>query len=228
MSVTVPTLKYYQMKKLSHGTLAAAIIMLAVIVDQVVKLWVKTHFYYGEELEITSWFKLLFIQNNGMAFGWEMGSKFFLTWFRIIATVAFIAYLWKIRRRDDLPRGFVVCIALITAGALGNVLDCVFYGRIFDDPAAPAVAQLFPADGGYASWFNGKVVDMFYFPLVEWDWGGEHYVFFRPVFNVADSCLTVSIFTLILFYSKHLVKGDEKSTGEEEKIKDKNTTQPAE
>ena len=205
------------MKKLSNGTLAAAIIVLAVIVDQVVKLWVKTHFYLGEELEITSWFKLLFIQNNGMAFGWEMGSKFFLTWFRIIATIAFIAYLWKIRKRGDLPRGYVVCIALITAGALGNVLDCVFYGKIFNDPAAPTVAQLFPPEGGYASFFNGKVVDMFYFPLIEWDWSGEHYVFFRPVFNVADACLTVSIFTLIIFYSKHLIKNDEKEEEKKEK-----------
>ena len=208
------------MKKLSNGTLAAAIIVLAVIVDQVVKLWVKTHFFLGEEVEVTSWFKLLFIQNNGMAFGWEMGSKFFLTWFRIIATIAFIAYLWKIRKRSDLPRGYVVCIALITSGALGNVLDCVFYGKIFNDPVAPNVAQLFPPEGGYTSFFNGKVVDMFYFPLVEWDWGGEHYVFFRPVFNVADACLTVSIFTLIIFYSKHIVKSDDKEDKEDDE-KDK-------
>lgn len=193
------------MKKLSNGTLAAAIIVLAVIVDQVVKLWVKTHFYLGEELEITSWFKLLFIQNNGMAFGWEMGSKFFLTWFRIIATIAFIAYLWKIRKRGDLPRGYVVCIALITAGALGNVLDCVFYGKIFNDPAAPTVAQLFPPEGGYASFFNGKVVDMFYFPLWTWpEWmpfvGGDK--FFEPVFNFADSCITCGVVALLLFYTK--------------------------
>ena len=213
------------MKKLSHGALAAIIIALAVIVDQVVKIWVKTHFFYGEEVEVTSWFRLLFIQNNGMAFGWEMGSKFFLTWFRIIATVAFIYYLWKIRRRTDLPRGYVICIALITAGALGNVLDCVFYGKIFNDPLAPEVAQMFPPEGGYASFFNGKVVDMFYFPLIEWDWSGEHYVFFRPVFNVADACLTVSIFTLIIFYSKHLIKGDEKEEDEDKnEEKDKKTS----
>ena len=204
------------MKRLSHGTLAAIIIVAAVIVDQLVKIWVKTHFFLGEEVEVTSWFKLLFIENNGMAFGMEFGSKFFLTWFRIIATVAFIYYLWKIRRRNDLPRGYVACIALITAGAMGNVIDCISYGVLFNNPAPPQVAQLLPPEGGYAALFNGRVVDMLYFPLCEWDWpawmplwGGEHFVFFQPVFNIADSCLTVSVITLILFYHKHLLKADD-------------------
>ncbi len=199
------------MRRLSHGWLAAIIIVAVIIIDQCVKVWVKTHFYYGEELVITSWFRLLFIENNGMAFGMELGSKMLLTWFRIIAVAGFAYYIFKIRRRTDLPRGYIVCIALITAGAAGNVLDCIFYGVIFNAPQFPEVAQLFPPDGGYGTWFHGRVVDMFYFPLCEWDWpawmpmvGGQHFVFFQPIFNVADAALSVSVVVLIIFYAKHL------------------------
>ena len=199
------------MKRLSHGWLAAIIIVAVIIIDQSLKVWVKTHFYYGEELQIASWFRLLFIENNGMAFGMELGSKMLLTWFRIIAVVGFTYYLFKLRRRTDLPRGYIACIALITAGAAGNVLDCIFYGVIFNAPQFPEVAQLFPPEGGYGTLFNGRVVDMFYFPLFEWDWptwlplvGGEHFVFFQPIFNVADAALSVSVIVLIIFYAKHL------------------------
>jgi signal peptidase II len=203
--------------KLSNGKLAALIIALVIVIDQALKIWVKTHFYYGEEVEITSWFKLLFIENNGMAFGMELGSKFFLTWFRIIAVVLLIWYLLKLRRRPDVPKGYFVCIAFITAGALGNVIDCIFYGVIFDAPQAPQVAQFFPPGGGYESLFNGRVVDMFYFPLCEWDWpqwmpviGGQHFKFFEPIFNFADACLSVSVITLILFYSKYFINSGKK------------------
>ncbi len=202
------------MKKLSNGWLAAIVIFLVIIVDQALKIWVKTHFYYGESFEITSWFKLLFIENNGMAFGMELGSKMFLTWFRIIAVALFIYYLAKLNRRTDVPRGYVVCIAMITAGALGNVIDCISYGVIFNAPAAPEVAQLFPAEG-YQTLFNGRVVDMLYFPLCEWDWpmwmpvvGGEHFLFFQPIFNIADASLSVSVVVLILFYSKYLAANE--------------------
>ena len=197
--------------KLTNGKLAALIIALVIVIDQAVKIWVKTHFYYGEELEITSWFKLLFIENNGMAFGMELGSKLLLTTFRIIASGAFIYYLWRLRNRSDIPKGYVACIAMITAGALGNVIDCVAYGVIFNNPMPPQVAQLFPPDGGYATLFNGRVVDMLYFPLCEWNWpqwvpmiGGNHFVFFQPIFNIADASLCVSVFLLILFYSRQL------------------------
>ena len=137
--------------KLSNGKLAALIIALVIVIDQAVKIWVKTHFYYGEEVSVTSWFRLLFIENNGMAFGMELGSKLVLTLFRIIASGAFIYYLLRLRNRSDVPRGYVVCIALITAGALGNVIDCIAYGLIFNNPMPPQVAQLFPPDGGYAT-----------------------------------------------------------------------------
>ena len=208
------------MRRLTHGWLAAIIIVAVIIIDQCVKIWVKTHFYYGEELQITSWFRLLFIENNGMAFGMELGSKMLLTWFRIIAVICFVYYLFKIRHRSDLPRGYVACISLITAGAAGNVIDCIFYGVIFNAPAVPEVAQLFPPDGGYGTLFHGRVVDMFYFPLCEWNWpqwmpmaGGEHFVFFQPIFNVADAALSVSVIVLIIFYAKHL-------SGSEEKVED--------
>ena len=212
------------MRRLTHGWLAAIIIVAVIIIDQCVKIWVKTHFYYGEELQITSWFRLLFIENNGMAFGMELGSKMLLTWFRIIAVIGFVYYLFKIRRRTDLPRGYVACISLITAGAAGNVIDCIFYGVIFNAPAFPEVAQLFPPDGGYGTLFHGRVVDMFYFPLCEWNWpqwmpmaGGEHFVFFQPIFNVADAALSVSVVVLILFYAKHL-SGTEEKTEDTEAI----------
>ena len=200
------------MKKISNGWLATIIIALAIIIDQATKIWVKTHFFYGEQVELTSWFKIAFIENNGMAFGMELGSKAILTWLRIIFSILFIYYLIKIRKRTDLPKGFVACVALITAGAIGNVLDCIAYGQLFNDPMPPEVAQFLPSEGGYASLFNGKVVDMLYFPLAEWDWpqwmpgiGGKHFLFFEPIFNVADACLTTSILVLVIFYNKYLV-----------------------
>ena len=221
------------MKKISNGWLATIIIVVAIIIDQATKIWVKTHFYYGEQVDVASWFKILFIENNGMAFGMELGSKTVLTWLRIIFSALFIYYLYKIRSRTDLPRGFVACVAFITAGAIGNVIDCVAYGQLFNDPIAPQVAQFLPSEGGYASLFNGKVVDMLYFPLCEWDWpqwmpgvGGEHFLFFQPIFNVADACLTTSIIVMILFYSKYHA-GDKKKEEEasEEGETNKNATE---
>lgn len=208
--------------KISNGKLAALIIALVIIIDQALKVWVKTHFYFGEEYEITSWFKLLFIENNGMAFGMELGSKLLLTMFRIIASVAVIYYLWRMRNRGDVPKGYIICIALFTAGALGNVIDCIAYGLIFNNPIPPQVAQLFPPEGGYATLFNGKVVDMLYFPLCEWDWplwmpwiGGSHFIFFQPIFNIADASLSVSVIALILCYPRYLATVTSKKEEEE-------------
>ena len=217
--------------KISNGKLAALIMVLVIVIDQAVKIWVKTHFYYGEEVAITSWFRLLFIENNGMAFGMELGSKLMLTLFRIIASCALIYYLWQLSNRNDIPRGYMVCIALITAGALGNAIDCVAYGVIFNSPAPPQVAQLFPPDGGYTTLFNGRVVDMLYFPLCEWNWpqwmpwiGGNHFVFFQPIFNVADASLCVSVFVLILFYARFLatLTSDKKAVEELEQVSEEN------
>lgn len=219
------------MKRLSNASLAAIIIAVVIIIDQAVKIWVKTHFFYGEAVDVTSWFKIQFIENNGMAFGMELGSKLLLTWFRIIAVAAFCYYLYKIRNRADLPRGYVACIALITAGALGNVIDCIAYGVIFNDPAPTQVAQFLPPEGGYATLFNGKVVDMLHFPLCSWTWpewmplvGGNHFEFFQPIFNIADACLSCSVIALILFYSKHLLTTDDDKDKASDKVAEKTSS----
>ncbi|MDE5744150.1 MAG: lipoprotein signal peptidase [Paramuribaculum sp.] len=196
----------------SHkGLLALAVILIVVILDQVIKIWVKTHFYLGEDYRIFDWCQLVFVQNNGMAFGMEMGSKLFLTLFRIVAVGALAWIIFKIKDKQWVSTGFMICIALITAGAAGNIIDCVFYGVIFDNPYPPEIAVLFPEGGGYAPLFHGMVVDMFYFPLFSFDWpewipwiGGRNFLFFQPVFNLADAAISVGMVVLVLFYGKYL------------------------
>ena len=197
--------------KLSKGLLATIIIAAVVIIDQAIKIYVKTHFYLGEDVTVTSWFHLVFIENNGMAFGMELVGKLFVTLFRVALAGALIWYIWKIRNYVRVTAGYIVCLALIVAGALGNIIDCLFYGLIFNNPMPPEVATMFPADGGYASLFHGRVVDMFYFPLFSFTWpswipgvGGETFEFFKPIFNFADAAITVGILTLIIFYYKEI------------------------
>lgn len=200
--------------KISKGYLATIVIALVLIADQVLKIWVKTHMYLGESIRITDWFQIFFIENNGMAFGMEIGSKLFLTVFRVVALIAGIWYLTKIvRNRDRFQTGFIVCVALILAGTAGNIIDCVFYGQLFNNPMPPEVAVMMLEGGGYASLLHGKVVDMLYFPLFSFTWpqwlpvvGGEEFLFFQPVFNIADSAITVGIFVMLLFYSKNLAE----------------------
>ena len=191
------------------GWLAAAVIILVVLADQFIKIYVKTHFYMGEDYEIFPWFHLKFIENNGMAFGLELWNKFLLTFGRIIAVGILIWCLWKICARMELRTGFIISVALITAGAAGNIFDCVFYGEIFNNPYPPEVASLFPAGGGYAGWFEGRVVDMFYFPLCEFVWpewipgvGGKPYEFFAYIFNLADASICIGVAILLIFYSR--------------------------
>lgn len=184
---------------------AVGITLAAVLIDQIIKIWVKTSMYMHEVIEITPWFKILFTENRGMAFGMELMDKLFLTSFRIFA-VAFLVYIIGKQIRQGIDYLFLVCLSLILAGAMGNILDCLFYGMVFNNPPAPLVAEFVPWGTGYDTIFYGRVVDMFYFPLVEWNWpgwlpffGGEHFIFFSPIFNFADACISCGVIMVVLF-----------------------------
>lgn len=191
-----------------RGLIVWAVTLAVILADQIFKIWVKTHFYLGEDLEILSWWHLKFIENNGMAFGMELGSKLLLTGGRICAVILFLWYICHILQKCSIRYGFLITCALITAGAAGNIFDCVFYGEIFNNPMPPAIAEAFPPEGGYAGWFEGRVVDMLYFPIFDFIWpawvpglGGEEFEFFQYIFNIADASICVGVFLLILFYS---------------------------
>ncbi|WP_455591940.1 lipoprotein signal peptidase [Bacteroides sp.] len=197
-------------KLLTKGQIALLVIFAVLVIDQIIKIWIKTHMYMHQRFQITDWFEIYFTQNNGMAFGMEVFSKLFLTTFRI-AAVGFIGwYLYKIVKRN-LKTGFIVCVALIWAGAMGNIIDSVFYGVIFTNPDPPQIATFTAIGEGYSSWFHGKVVDMFYFPIIKSSWptwfpfvGGDDFTFFSPIFNFADAAISCGIIALLIFYSKYL------------------------
>ena len=199
------------MKKfLTKGQLSALIVIAVLIIDQIIKIWVKTNMYWHESIKITDWFYIYFTENNGMAFGMEIFNKIFLTGFRIIAAIA-ITWLLIQYVKKNYKTGFLVCVSLILAGAIGNIIDCVFYGEIFSESTHSLIAQFVPIGEGYSDWFYGKVVDMFYFPLIETNWpewmpfvGGEHFIFFSPIFNFADAAISCGIIAMLLFYGKYL------------------------
>ena len=195
-------------KLLSEGRMVALIVAIALIIDQAIKLSVKLGMRLYESIHVTDWCYIYFTENPGMAFGMEIFGKLFLTFIRIIAIVCFIYYIYKIRGKG-FPRGYLVCVALIIAGAAGNIVEWVLYGPIFSESTPYAISQLVPWGDGYAPLFKGKVVDMFYFPLVEWNWpewlpfiGGNHFIFFSPIFNFADACISCGVIAILLFYSK--------------------------
>ena len=197
-------------KFLNKGYLSAFIVIAVLVIDQIIKIWVKTNMYWHESIKITDWFYIYFTENNGMAFGMEIFNKFFLTGFRIMAAIA-IAYLLVQYVKKNYKTGFLVCVSLILAGAIGNIIDCVFYGEIFSESTNSLLATFVPIGEGYSEWFYGKVVDMFYFPIIDTNWptwmplvGGEHFIFFSPIFNFADAAISCGIIALILFYGKYL------------------------
>ena len=198
-------------KRTCQGRIALAIILSVLVIDQIIKILVKTNMSLGDSFEITPWFRILFVENNGMAFGMEIIGKLFLSLFRIGAIGFFSWYLYKIINKG-FPTGYIVTVAFVIAGAAGNLIDCMFYGLIFEGSTygAGGVAGFVPFGQGYAPFLYGRVVDMFYFPLWTWpQWmpfvGGD--VFFGPVFNFADSCITCGVIVLLLFYTRFVNMG---------------------
>lgn len=193
---------------------ASLLIVLILLIDQISKFYIKTHFVLGEAVEVFEWFKILFVENKGMAWGAQIPGEYgkvILTTFRLIAIVAIGYWLWDSVRKGA-SKVLVLAISLIFAGAMGNIIDSVFYGVLFDG-SLNHVATFLPADGGYASWFHGNVVDMLYFPLWEGNlpewlpfWGGNYFTFFEPVFNIADTSISIGVALLIIFHKQAFPK----------------------
>lgn len=189
--------------------MAVAIVVAILLIDQIIKIEVKTNMTLGEAKRVTDWFYIEFIENNGMAYGMKFINKLVLSLFRLFA-IGFIGYyLAKIIKKDVAPLGYIVLIAMVLAGAAGNLIDCLFYGLVFDASTPFTVSQFVPFGEGYSTFLHGKVVDMFYFPIIQTTWpewvpyfGGSEYVFFSPVFNFADACISVGVVALLLFYRK--------------------------
>ena len=197
------------MMKISNGVKAISLIVIVLFIDQLVKIEIKTTMTIGESITVFgNWFFIKFIENPGMAFGLDIPGKQgkpILTIFRIIAVVAIGWYLRELVIKGA-KTGLVLCVALIFAGAMGNIIDSVFYGVIFNESTYFSVAQIFPKEGGYGHILHGRVVDMLYFPILQgtypnWFpiWHGQEFIFFRPIFNIADSSISIGIISILLF-----------------------------
>ena len=201
------------MKKRFHfndGWLAACIVIAILLIDQIIKIEVKTNMCLHESIEVTSWFHINFIENNGMAYGMTFINKYVLSIFRIVAVTVIGYYIW-LQVKQKARTGYIVCLSMIMAGAAGNIFDSMFYGLIFNASSPYYVSYFVPFGEGYAPFLMGKVVDMFYFPLFSFTWpdwvpvvGGNPYVFFSPVFNFADASISVGVVLLLLFYRKEI------------------------
>ncbi len=195
---------------LTRGWLATLLVVAILLIDQAIKIWVKTSMSLHESIHVFDWFYITFIENNGMAYGMQIGSKLLLSLFRVVAIGLLGYYLW-LQVGKKARWGYVVCLAMILAGAAGNLIDCLFYGLCFENSTPYHVASFVTMGEGYSSFLMGKVVDMFYFPLIvstypDWFplWGGDDFIFFSPVFNFADASISVGVAMLILFYRKEL------------------------
>jgi signal peptidase II len=198
---------------------AVLIILLIIIADQALKIWIKTTYPFGHITDVLGlpWFKLYFIENEGMAWGWKFGGdwgKALLTLFRLAAVIFGTWYLTRIIKQKY-SNGFIVCASLIYAGALGNLIDSMFYGMIFENSTYSYVAKMFPKEG-YADFLHGHVVDMLYFPIIHStypDWipfiGGKEFEFFSPIFNIADASISVGVIVLLLFQKRFFKREDE-------------------
>jgi len=192
------------------------LIFLILIIDQVLKYWIKTHLVLQQEFDVFGhWFRIHFIENEGMAYGLSFGGewgKVALTLFRLVAVIAGFVFLKRLIR-EKYHRGLIICGSLILAGAMGNLIDSMFYGMIFSASTYDHVAQFLPAGGGYASFLHGKVVDMLYFPVYEGflpKWipfkGGDYFIFFQPVFNISDASISAGVIAILLFQKRFFKK----------------------
>ena len=193
---------------LTEGRVTVLLILAILFVDQAIKIAVKTNMCIGmgNHIHITDWFFIEFIENNGMAYGMTFFNKLALSLFRMVAIAVMGWYVYKLLQREH-RRGYIVCLSFILAGAAGNLFDSMFYGLIFSESTPFEVARFVPFGDGYASFLYGKVVDMFYFPIIETTWpqwvpfvGGDEFIFFSPVFNFADACISVGVVVLLLFF----------------------------
>jgi signal peptidase II len=200
----------YRPRFLSDGWLAVILVMAILVIDQLIKIWVKTNMTLHESIHITDWFFISFIENNGMAYGMQIGSKLVLSLFRV-AAISLLGYFIWLQVRKKAPTGYIVCLVMVLAGAIGNLIDCMFYGLLFNASSPYYTSYFVPFGTGYAPFLMGKVVDMFYFPLIVTTWpqwmpmvGGDEFVFFSPVFNFADANISVGVVLLLLFYRKQI------------------------
>ena len=200
-----------QNKTLHTGWLVTAMVVVLLVIDQVIKLYIKTHFCLGESVRVTDWFYIEFVENNGMAWGMSFIAKFWLSILRTVAIVVLLWYLHRIIKQGTYRRLYVFMVALVLTGAIGNMIDSIFYGLIFNASSTEYVSYFVPFGSGYAGFLTGKVVDMFRFPFFSYTWpewvpffGGSHGTFFDPVFNFADACVTVGVLSLLFFCHKEL------------------------
>lgn len=200
---------------MSIKTKSILLVVLLLVLDQWSKIYVKTHFLLGESVDVFGWFKIQFIENEGAAFGMKIIGKLFLTLFRVAAIVALLVFIRNLIK-SKARTGYILVISVLLAGALGNLFDSLFYGMFFTESTEKTVATFLPHAGGYASFLYGKVVDMFYFPIIK-DSAGDT-IFFRWIFNVADSCVSVSVVFILLFFRKDLNKSLEKKQTSEQNV----------
>ena len=194
----------------TDGLLAIILIVVSIVIDQLIKVWVKTSMTLHESIRVTEWFYISFIENNGMAYGMQIGSKLVLSLFRLVAIGLLAYYVW-LQVKKHARTGYVLLLSMVLAGAVGNLIDCMFYGLVFNASSEYYTSYFVDFGTGYAPFLMGKVVDMFYFPFIvttwpEWVpfWGGQEFIFFSPVFNFADANISVGVVMLLLFYRKEI------------------------